>query len=70
MMKLLVLAILLAAMFVAGCGMADMSISERQSRYKASVQSSSRMINDDWDFFWMVDRPSYRTYWYARGAGG
>ena len=69
MKKLWVLTILLAAMFLAGCGLADMSLSERRSRYKSSLQMSSRMINDDWDYFWMVDRPSQRTYWYVRSGG-
>jgi len=68
MKKLLALTILLAAAMLSGCGLADTSISERQGRYKDSLRISSRMINDDWDSFWMVDRPSYRSYWYIRSG--
>ncbi|KPK84440.1 MAG: hypothetical protein AMJ81_05545 [Phycisphaerae bacterium SM23_33] len=63
----MVLLILLAAAFLAGCGMVD-SYGEREQRYKNITDMQLRMAVDDWDYFWLAERPSYLSYWYLREA--
>jgi uncharacterized protein YceK len=65
MKRLIVLVALLGA-FLAGCGLVH-SHEERKRRYKSITQLQARMIMDDWDYFWLAERPSYLTYWYLRG---
>ena len=65
MKKLLALTVLLAA-FIGGCGLADMNYSQRSGRYRNAVQINSRQIVDDFDYFWLAERPSHLTYWYVR----
>lgn len=68
MKKLLALTILLAAVFIAGCGLADMSYHERENRYRSKLAMDARMMIDDFDYFWLVDRPSRLSYWYVRSG--
>ncbi len=68
MKKLLVLTILFAAMFIAGCGLADMNYDQRENRYRNKLAMDARMMIDDFDYFWLVDRPSRLTYWYVRSG--
>jgi hypothetical protein len=67
MKRLLVLLILLAAMFLAGCGLVH-TYGERERRYGNIADMQLRMAVDDWDYFWLAERPSYLTYWYVREA--
>lgn len=66
MKRLLVLLVVLVGTCLAGCGLVD-SHQERKRRYKTITQLQSRMIIDDWDYFWLADRPSYLTTWHVRG---
>ncbi len=66
MKRLLVLLVVLAGACLAGCGLVD-SQQERKRRYKTIVQLQSRMIVDDWDYFWLADKPSYLSPWQVRG---
>jgi hypothetical protein len=67
MKRFLVVAILFASM-LAGCGMVS-SYKDRERRYGAIVNYNMRGLVDDWDFFWLFDRPSYITYWNLRSTG-
>lgn len=66
MKRLLVLLVVLVGACLAGCGLVD-SQQERKRRYKTITQLQGRMIIDDWDYFWLADRPSYLTSWHVRG---
>ena len=69
MKRLLILLALLVATFVSGCGPGMVhSASERKRRHRNIAELEARQINDDWDAFWMVDRPSRLTYWHLREA--
>jgi hypothetical protein len=64
-MKRLVLFASLAALAFSICGCGDgtaESKRERQERYKRVMNNEMKQINDDWDSFWLMDRPSRLTY--------
>ena len=64
MKRLVLLTILAGALTLTfGCG-DGMSITgrERQERYKQILDSDMKQINDDWNSFWLMDRPSRLTY--------
>ena len=67
MKRLFVLLILLAAVFLAGCGLVH-TYEERERRHKNITELQLRMAVDDCDYFWLTDRPTYMTYWYVREA--
>ena len=70
MKRLLVLLGLLVVTFMSGCvgpGMVHSS-AERKRRHRNIAALEARQINDDWDTFWLVDRPSRLTYWHLREA--
>jgi len=67
MKRLAVLVVLLVAACLAGCGLVH-THEERKRRYKSITKLNARMIMDDWDYFWLAERPSYLTYWNARGT--
>ena len=69
MKRLLVLLALLVATFMSGCaaGMVDAG-SQRKRRYHNITALEARQINDDWDSFWLMDKPSRMTYWHLREA--
>ncbi len=66
-MKQLVLLLLVVA-FIVGCGGLVDTPSERTRRLDNMVEYDSRRIVDDCDYFWLVDRPSYLSYWNLREA--
>lgn len=66
-MKPLVILVLLVAVCLVGCGLVH-TPQERHRRYRTITKLNARMIVDDWDYFWLADRPSHLTYWYLRGA--
>ncbi len=65
MRRLLVLTVLLLGMVLGGCGLVH-SRADRERRYKEAIQFQARMIVDDWDNFWLAERPSYLTEWHLR----
>ena len=69
MKRLLILLALVLAMFLSGCGpgMVD-SAPQRKRRIRNIVALEFRQLNDDWDSFWMLDKPSRMTYWHLREA--
>ena len=67
MKRMLVLLVLCVGFFVSGCGMVD-TYAQRERRYRNILDYNSRQAVDDWDYFWLADRPSYLTYWYLRDA--
>ena len=67
MKRLLALLILTAATFLAGCGV-TYTYRERERRFRHTNDIQARMLIDDFDSFWLYDRPSYLSYWYVREA--
>ena len=61
-------AFLLLVGVLSGCGWYSTS-QERQRRYSETTNLNLRESVDDWDYFWLADRPSYLTYWNVRGSG-
>lgn len=68
MKRMLVLLVLLAGMMTGCAGMVS-TPKERDRRYRTILNSDMHQIVDDWDYFWLADRPLYLTYWYYRGTG-
>jgi len=64
---LLLLAVLVCVTtLMSGCeGMAD-SYSDRMRRYKHIDDLQTRMLVDDWDYFWLYERNTYLSEWYPR----
>jgi hypothetical protein len=65
MRKILLLWFLGACVLVAGgCGdgMAD-TRRDRQERHKRVFDNDMKQINDDWDAFWLNDRPGRLSWW-------
>jgi hypothetical protein len=67
-MKRFLVAFLLLVGVLSGCGLVS-TYQEREQRYRAITNYNLREAVDDWDFFWLADRPSYLTYWNLRGNG-
>ncbi len=65
MKRMLLLALLALGFFVTGCGVVD-TYAQRERRYCYITEYNLREAVDDWDYFWLADRPSYMTYWYLR----
>jgi len=67
MKRLLILLALLVGTFMSGCaaGLVD-SGPERSRRIRNTWALELRQMNDDWDSFWLVDKPSRMTYWHVR----
>lgn len=51
-----------------GAGLVS-SHQDRMRRYKMITDYNLREAVDDWDYFWLYDRPSYLTYWNLRTTG-
>ena len=70
MKRLLILLALVVATFMSGCTGPGMVHSgpERRRRHRNIMALEARQINDDWDTFWMLDKPSRLTYWHLREA--
>ena len=69
MKRLLVVLALLVASLLAGCapGLVHTG-AERERRHRNIVALEARQMNDDWDSFWLMDKPSRMTYWHLREA--
>ncbi len=65
MKSLFVLFVLCVAVWLSGCGLGDTE-HQRELRYKHVVDVNSRELIDDWDHFWLMDRPSRLTRWHLR----
>lgn len=67
MKSLFVLIVLCVAVWLGGCGpgLADTE-HQRKLRHKHIADVGSRQFVDDWDHFWLMDRPSRLTYWHVR----
>jgi len=50
-----------------GDGMVD-THAQRQRRYANITEYQVRGFADDFDLFWLADRPSYQSYWHLREA--
>jgi hypothetical protein len=52
---------------VAGCGDGvALTRRERAERHKRILENDLQQFNDDWDLFWLNDRPSYMTPYRVR----
>ncbi len=67
-MKRIALVVVLLASMLGGCGLVS-SYQDRERRYYFVTGYNLREAVDDWDFFWLYDRPSYLTYWNLRTNG-
>lgn len=67
MKKLWVIAVLMIGGLLVGCGMVD-NYPQRVNRYKNESNYNSRQFVDDFDFFWLADRPLELTEWPVREA--
>jgi hypothetical protein len=67
MKRLIALLLLCIGAFVAGCGMVD-TYQQRETRICNIIDYDMRMAVDDSDMIWLVDRPSYLSYWHLREA--
>jgi len=65
MKNLLIFVVLLFAAGLCGCGMVN-SYPERERRYVNIVDYQARQVVDDWDYMWLMERPSYLTIWPVR----
>lgn len=61
------LGICAATFMVAGCGDGvALTRRERAERHKRILENDLQQFNDDWDLFWLNDRPSYMTPYRVR----
>ena len=67
MKRLCLLLVLCVAVFAIGCGVVD-TYAERERRYDHMIDHAAREMVDDWDLFWLADRPLYLSYWHLREA--
>ena len=67
MRALLLTLVVMVGAFLSGCGLVD-THKQRMDRYGAIVSYQSRMAVDDWDYLWLMERPTYLSYWYVRYA--
>jgi hypothetical protein len=67
-MKLIVLLALLSgcALLSTGCATPAYSAKERDARISRIHRYEARQAVDDWDVFWLEDRPSHLTVWHVR----
>ncbi len=65
MKKLLILSVLVACICMSGCSMTE-TTGERFQRYGNIVDIQSRQMTEDWDYFWLMDRPSNLSPWHVR----
>jgi len=63
MKKLLLLLILCAASAVGGCSL-NQDSKERQRRMANISDLQMRMLVDDWDHIWLMERNSRLTQWH------
>ncbi len=63
MKRLLLLLVVVVSTCLAGCGLVH-TRQQRQRRFRTISALQARMIVDDWDYFWMLNRPSYLTEWH------
>ena len=66
-MKRLLMLLVVWALTVGGCGMVD-TYRQRENRYLNITGFQARQAVDDWDYFWLYDRPSRLTEWHLREA--
>jgi hypothetical protein len=65
-MKTLLVAMLLSlGILLGGCTMTE-TPTERNQRIVRGADIQSREMVEDWDVFWLVDRPTYLSPWYVR----
>ena len=56
--KPLIVLLLVAGVCLSGCTMAE-TYSERNRRIENAVGVQARMLVEDWDYLWLIDRPSH-----------
>jgi len=58
----LVLAVVM--LHASGCSTPVLSSGDRWRNYKAITRINWRMLNEDWDYLWLMDRSSMLTQWH------
>ena len=66
MKKALILVVICLGMMMAGCATLVNSPEERDRRIHHIWSTETRMIVDDWDAFWLVDRNTRTTRYHPR----
>lgn len=66
MRALVILGLLLGLALVTGCATMTQTPSQVASTYGRVFEYDFREMPDDWNFIWMVDRPSRLTRWQMR----
>ncbi len=67
MKQVSILLLVCLAMLLAGCGQVD-TPEQRMNRWRNEIDWSLRGAVDDFDLFWLADRPTYLSYWHLREA--
>lgn len=66
-MRAIVLLVLLFGLtLVAGCATMTQSPEEVRATYSRVWEYELRQMSDDWNFIWLLDRPSRLTRWQMR----
>lgn len=64
MRKSLLLLVLACSMFASGCATLTETPVERDRRILNGWSLDTKMMTEDWDQFWLVDRSSMLTQWH------
>jgi hypothetical protein len=69
MKRLWVIVLLTVGAFLAGCGAGVVDThQQRKLRYKHGLDLQARQIIDDFDYFWLAERPMELTEWHYRNT--
>lgn len=60
------IAVLAALLAAAGCSGMTQSHEDRKNTYSEVLDTNAKQFTDDWDTFWLADRPSRLTPVYTR----
>lgn len=66
MRVLLLLGLVLVLGGLCGCATLTKSPGEVRNTYKRIVEYDMRMMSEDWNALWLMDRPSRLTRWQMR----
>lgn len=68
MKRFLLCAALLAALLIGivGCETTIRSEEQRSAHHRRIMENDLKLLVEDWDMFWMVDRPTRLSKWLER----
>ncbi len=65
MKKLLVMFVLTLSVALGGCTMTE-TVTERHSRINQIWEIQMRQMVEDWDYLWLIDKPTYLNAHHVR----